>query len=130
VLLTVVAILQNGHTIRLTAIRGIHRVLGTFVGLGLFALVALWNPTGIVLAVLLAVLQFSVEIVVIRNYGLALVLITPFALTIAAQGHSEKFADVVRDRLVDTLLGAAIALVALLVALAIRRLRAAGMARM
>lgn len=124
VLLTVVAIPQNGHLIRLTALRGIHRVTGTILGVGLFALVALVNPTGLWLAGLLALLQFAVELIVSRNYGLALVLITPLALTIAAQGHSEKLVDVVKDRVLDTLLGGAIALLVLLLSLAIRRFRA------
>lgn len=123
VLLTVVAILQNGHHIRLTALRGIHRILGTILGVGLFAIVALLNPTGLWLAGLLAVLQFAVEMIVIRNYGLALVLITPLALTIAAQGHTEKLVDVVRDRVLDTLIGGAIALLVLLLSLTLRRIR-------
>ncbi len=88
VLMTVIAILQNGHRIRLTARRGIHRVGGTLVGVGLFALIAAWSPTGLWLAALLAALNFVAELVILRNYGLGLVLITPLALTIAAQGHS------------------------------------------
>ena len=121
VLLTVIAILQNGRRLRLTALRGIHRVLGTLVGLGLFALVILWGPKGLLLALLLAVLQFVVELVVIRNYGLALIFITPLALTIASQGDPGDVGTVVATRVFDTLLGAAIAMVVLLGALALRR---------
>jgi hypothetical protein len=121
VLLTVIAILQNGRRLRLTALRGIHRVLGTILGLGLFALVVVWNPQGLWLALLLAVLQFVVELVVIRNYGLALIFITPLALTIAAQGDPGDVGTVVATRVVDTLLGAAIAMLVLLGALLLRR---------
>ena len=121
VLLTVIAIMQNGRRLRLTALRGIHRVLGTLVGLGLFALVVVWDPQGLWLALLLAVLQFIVELVVIRNYGLALIFITPLALTIAAQGDPGDVGTVVATRVVDTLLGAGIALVVLLGALFLRR---------
>jgi hypothetical protein len=121
VLLTVIAILQNGRRLRLTALRGIHRVLGTLVGLGLFALVLLWGPKGLLLAMLLAMLQFVVELVVIRNYGLALIFITPLALTIAAQGDPGDVGTVVSTRVVDTLLGAAIAMLVLLGALLLRR---------
>ncbi|WP_213814096.1 FUSC family protein [Glaciihabitans sp. dw_435] len=123
VLVSVVAILQNGHTIRLTAMRGIHRVLGTLVGVGVFALVLLWNPTGILVALLIMALQFVTEIVVIRNYGLALIFITPLALTIAAQGRSEPVGSVVVDRVTDTLIGAGIALVVLLIAHGVQRRR-------
>jgi hypothetical protein len=121
VLLTVIAILQNGRYLRLTTLRGIHRVLGTFVGLGLFALVLLWDPHGLWLALLLAVLQFIVELVVIRNYGLALIFITPLALTIAAQGDPGDVGTVIATRVVDTVLGAGIAMVVLLGALLLRK---------
>jgi hypothetical protein len=123
VLMTVVAILQNDHRIRLTALRGIHRVGGTLVGVGLFALIAQWNPTGLWLALLLAVLIFIAQLVILRNYGLGLVLITPLALTIAAQGHSEPLPSVVGDRVLDTLLGGGIALVVLMLSIAFRRYR-------
>ena len=121
VLLTVIAILQNGRRLRLTALRGIHRVLGTLLGLGLFTLVMLWGPKGLWLALLLALLQFVVELVVIRNYGLALIFITPLALTIAAQGDPGDVGTVVATRVLDTLLGAGIAMVVLLGALVLRR---------
>jgi uncharacterized membrane protein YccC len=121
VVVAVVAILQNGHRLRLTFVRGVHRVLGTFVGLGLFALVQLAHPSGIGLALLLMALQFAVEMVVIRNYGLALVFITPLALTIAAQAGSADVAVIVGERLLDTLIGAGIATAVLVTALAFIR---------
>lgn len=124
VLLTVMAILQNGRRLRLTALRAIHRVLGTLVGLVLFALILQWNPKGLWLALVLAALMFTVELVVMRNYGLALVFITPLALTIAAQGDPGDVGTVTLTRVVDTLLGAAIALVVLLGALLLGKFRA------
>jgi hypothetical protein len=121
VLLTVIAILQNGRRLRLTALRGIHRVIGTLIGLGLFALIFHFDPQGLWLALVLAVLQFIVELVVIRNYGVALIFITPLALTIAASGDPGDVGTVTLTRVVDTLLGAAIALIVLLGALLLRR---------
>jgi hypothetical protein len=123
VLLTVVAILQNDHRIRLTALRGVHRVGGTLIGVGLFGLIALWSPSGIWLAVLLAALIFVAQLVIMRNYGLGLILLTPLALTIAAQGHSESLLSIVGDRVVDTILGGGIALVVLMFSIALRRVR-------
>jgi hypothetical protein len=119
VVVAVVAILQNGHRLRLTAVRGVHRVLGTVVGVGLFALLQFAQPTGAWLGLSLAALQYAVELVVIRNYGLALVFITPLALLISAQAGDAL--GVVVDRVADTLLGAAIAMVVLLVALLVQR---------
>jgi hypothetical protein len=121
VLMTVAAILQNSHRIRLTALRGIHRVSGTLVGVALFALIAVWNPTGLLLAVVVAVLIFVAELFILRNYGLGLVLITPLALTIAAQGRSEPLLGIVGDRVVDTLLGSGVALGVLMLSIALRR---------
>lgn len=123
VLLTVIAILQNGRRLRLTALRGIHRVLGTLVGLALFALIIRFDPRGLWLALLLAALQFVVELVVIRNYGLALLFITPLALIIAAQGDPGDVGTITVIRVEDTLLGAGIALVVLAGALVVRRIR-------
>ena len=127
VILTVVVILQNGHTVRLSALRGVHRVLGTFVGLALFALIALLAPEGLWLAVVLMALQFVVELVVIRNYGLALVFITPLALLISAQGG--HVGEIIADRVVDTVIGTAIAMLVLLGALALRGLRRRGLTK-
>jgi uncharacterized membrane protein YccC len=121
VLLTVIAILQNGRRLRLTALRGIHRVVGTLIGLALFALIFHFDPQGLWLALILASLQFVVELVVIRNYGLALIFITPLALTIASAGDPGDVDTVTATRVIDTLLGAAIALVVLLGALVLRR---------
>ena len=121
VVLTVVVILQNGHTVRLSALRGVHRVLGTLLGLGVFALIALIGPEGLVLAFALMALQFVVEMVIIRNYGLALIFITPLAMLISTQGG--HVAEIIADRVLDTLIGTAIALVVLFGALAWRRLR-------
>ena len=124
VVVAVVAILQNGHRLRLTFLRGVHRVVGTLAGLGLFALLQLGHPSGIWLALLLMALQFAVEMVVIRNYGLALVFITPLALTIAAQAGTADIGLIVGERLLDTLIGAAIATAVLIAALVLMRWRA------
>jgi hypothetical protein len=123
VVVAVVAILQNGHRLRLTGLRGVHRVLGTLVGLGLFALISLASPSGVWLGLLLMALQFVVEMVVIRNYGLALVFITPLALTIAAQAGTAAVDVIVSERFFDTLLGAAIATAVLAAALGLMRWR-------
>ncbi|MCU1425982.1 MAG: hypothetical protein JWM51_2273 [Microbacteriaceae bacterium] len=121
VLVTVMAILQNGHQIRVSALRGVHRLLGTLVGVGLYAALMLLHPQGLWLALMLALLQFSVEMVVVRNYGLALVLITPLALTISTQGHPSDLGGIITERVFDTLLGAGVAFVVLVAAYLVRK---------
>ena len=90
VLLAVVATLQAGRSRRLTAVRGVNRVLGTLVGVAAFALLALLAPQGLLLALVVGLLQLVTELVIVRHYGLALVFITPLALTIAEAGSGRS----------------------------------------
>lgn len=122
VMVAVVVILQNGHRVRLTALRAVHRVLGTLVGVGLFALILLGQPRGVVVGLIVMALQFVVEVIIIRNYGLALVFITPLALIIADQSASADIGETIAVRVLDTLLGAAIALVVLFGSFLARRM--------
>lgn len=87
--------------------RGLHRMLGTVVGAGLSIGLALLHPAGIWLALLLGLLQFSIELVVVRHYALALVFITPLVLLLtgAATGSIGAL-DVAGERIVDTIVGA------------------------
>jgi hypothetical protein len=89
--------------------RGLHRMLGTVVGAGLYLALALLHPSGLWLALLLGALQFTIELVVVRHYALALVFITPLVLLLtgAATGSMGSL-DVVGERIVDTLVGAAL----------------------
>jgi hypothetical protein len=106
-------VLQVRHSLRFTTTRGAHRVLGTVAGVAVFGLFALLGPSGLALAVLIAVLQAVVEIVIGRHYGLGLVFITPLSLLIATSSHASSTVSVVSDRVVDTLLGALLALIVL-----------------
>lgn len=89
--------------------RGMHRMLGTVVGSGVYALLALLHPAGLWLALLLGALQFTIELVVVRHYALALVFITPLVLLLtgAATGHISDMSVAV-ERVVDTLVGSAL----------------------
>lgn len=89
--------------------RGLHRMLGTLVGAGLYALLALLHPAGLWLALLLGILQFLIELVVVRHYALALVFITPLVLLLtgAATGEIGDM-SIALERIVDTIVGAAL----------------------
>ena len=115
------AILSVGHSLRAPVIRGVHRVLGTLVGCLAFLLLAVWSPAGVILGLVLGVMQLVIEIVVTRHYALALVLITPLALTIGTAAANIDPLDVVGERILDTLLGAAIAAVVLTASWLLRR---------
>ncbi|WP_235008261.1 FUSC family protein [Microbacterium timonense] len=89
--------------------RGVHRMIGTVLGAALYLLLAPLPIPALWLALLLGVLQFTIELVVVRNYALALVFITPLVLLLtgAATGAVDTVA-VATERVVDTLAGAAL----------------------
>lgn len=112
IVLTVVAVLQKSPEWQATRLRAVHRVLGTLFGIVLFAVLVALEPGTTLLIALLAALQFVTELVVARHYGLALMSITPMALLISAAAGSQPWRVLAVTRLVDTLIGAAVALTA------------------
>jgi Fusaric acid resistance protein-like len=113
VVVPAVAILQKSHSSHITSSRALHRVFGTAVGLGVFWLVHRLSPHGLWVVALIASCQWVVEVVVARNYALALVFVTPLALTISLAGNPTNPGLVMGARLIDTALGASVALAAL-----------------
>ena len=111
-----VLVLHQGADRVRTLRRGAERTVGTFLGLGLAGIILVVHPQGPWLALVLAVLLFSVEMLVQRNYTLAAVFITATALTIASGAHAVDVGDLLVDRGADTLIGCAVALVVYLVA--------------
>ena len=86
--------------------RGVERMSGTIVGLVLAGAILSAHPGGLLLAATLMLLQFVIEMTVIRNYALAVVFITAAALTIASGGHPmPHIAHVLWVRGEDTVIG-------------------------
>lgn len=104
-----VLVLHQGADLIRTMQRGGERLLGTWVGLGLAAVILWTHPHGLVIAAVLAVLNFTIEMLVVRHYALASVFITATALTIAAGGHPIDAGHVLLARGLDTLIGCAVA---------------------
>jgi len=124
VIVTVVAILQSGIHRRLTTVRAANRILGTVLGAGIFLAVVLLDLDGILLVLVLAALQFAVELVIVRHYGLALVFITPLALLVAVRHPGTSVGSIVTERIVDTAIGAGIAVAVLVAEFLVERRRA------
>jgi uncharacterized membrane protein YccC len=78
-----------------------------------FGLLEWAEPKDLLLLATLGLLQFAIEAVVARHYGLALTFITPAALTISAAGGTDLRLVQVGERVMDTVLGAAIAIAVL-----------------
>ena len=97
-----------------TLARAAQRLLGTWLGLLLAAAVLSAQPAGVWLGVVVAVLQCAVQLVMPRNYGFGVVLITPLALTIGSGGHPTDLTGFLLARGVDTAVGCAVGLLVFL----------------
>ena len=121
VVITTMAILQGALDRQFTLVRAIQRVLGTVLGIALFEVVLLAEPSGLGMVALIMGLQFGIEVVIRRNYVLGLLFITPLALTIATFGQQTNALLTITGRLQDTLLGAGVAMTVLAAVLIARR---------
>ncbi|KQZ75085.1 hypothetical protein ASD66_01535 [Nocardioides sp. Root151] len=89
-------------------VRGVQRVVGTGLGL-LTAGFLLWlDPGGLALILVVVVLQVGAELLVGRNYALALVVITPLALLMVHLAAPIPTRTLLFDRGVETVIGVAI----------------------
>ncbi|MFG1785261.1 FUSC family protein [Rhodococcus oryzae] len=113
VIAAVLVLHQGPDRIRGT-VRGVHRFVGTAAGLVLFAALYALTPTGAGLIVLLMVLQFLIELYIARNYGLAVIFITPLAMLIGGASHPDAdIGPMILNRFLETLLGVVVALAVL-----------------
>jgi uncharacterized membrane protein YgaE (UPF0421/DUF939 family) len=97
---------------RATLRRAGHRAAGTAAGIGVAGVVLAVAPGALALVVLVVVLQFVVELVVARNYTLAVVFITPLALLQGALATGQldgPVAGLLAGRLIETAVGCAAA---------------------
>jgi hypothetical protein len=92
-------------------VRGLHRVAGTLVGLGVTAALFALDATGAVLIGVIVLLQVLAELLVGRNYALALVVITPLALLMVHLVAPVPAGVLLLDRGVETLIGVAVGMV-------------------
>jgi hypothetical protein len=112
--------------------RGLHRIMGTFFGLVLVAVVLLpapWAPLqflpgaeAAVLALLVIIFQFTTELFTTRHYGLAMVSFTPVILLMTQLAAPADPYILITERGVETVLGAVIGI---LVIVLVRRRRTA-----
>jgi len=101
--------------------RGLHRIVGTFVGLVLVAVVLLpapWAPLQLfpgaeaaVLALLVITFQFTTELFMTRHYGLAMVSFTPVVLLMTQLAAPADPYVLITERGVETVVGAVIGIV-------------------
>ncbi|WP_327405858.1 FUSC family protein [Streptomyces sp. NBC_01288] len=99
--------------ITLTWGRGVQRVVGNLAGVLVFAAVAPLahaHPAALVLCCL--AFNFGAEALIGRNYWLGSVCVTPMALLITEFARAQQPGELIAERVVDTLVGALVGLVA------------------
>ncbi|MHA2789530.1 FUSC family protein [Corynebacterium sp. S7] len=75
-------------------VRGIHRLVGSLIGIGLFGVFQYFEVSGWSLLLALAICQFGAEIFVVKNYAITVIFTTPLALLMGSsltQPLSEVF---------------------------------------
>lgn len=115
-----------GHSTRYRVNRGLQPIIGTFLGLGVLAVVLWLDPPLWAVVVLIALLQLLAEMCIVRQYVLAQMAVTPVALlsTVLASTGAAAEAGVpglgvdrgalIYDRAVETVIGAVVGMVCVL----------------
>lgn len=107
------AVLQ-GRNLTHTTERNIHRVVGTFIGIGLTWILILLKLQPLVLVFVIALLQIIIELLIVRNYFFAVIFITPLTILLAESGLGSGASHnaLMWARLLDSFMGACIGLAA------------------
>lgn len=85
--LSAMLVLQWGPERRSGTIRGLHRVIGSVVGVGIFAVLHLLGVHDWTLLLALAACQFFAEVFVVKNYALTVMVSTSLALLMGGAIH-------------------------------------------
>ncbi len=101
------AAVMQGASLYHIAQRSLHRIMGTFVGLGFCWGLLNISDNVVMLCFFIIMLQLIVEILVVRNYAFAVIFITPLAIFLSEAAnpliHSPN--DLIKLRLMETLIG-------------------------
>ena len=103
-----------GHSTRHRVNRGLQRVLGTVVGLVLLAGIAALGPTPWIMVLLITACQFGAEMLVTRQYFLAMVCVTPLALLSTLLAARTDPGTLLHDRFIDTAIGSVVGVLVVL----------------
>ena len=112
-----------GHTTRHRVSRGLQRIVGTAIGLVLLAGILLLQPVPWQTVLVIAACQFGAEMFIARQYVLAQIFVTPLALVSTLLVVPSAPVILLRDRIFDTVIGAAVGIAVVLAPAAWRRLR-------
>ncbi|WP_226026229.1 FUSC family protein [Streptomyces hyderabadensis] len=104
------AAVLHSVNLRTTAQRALQRTIGTVLGVLLALAILAMHPTPVVLAAVVVLMEFLLEYIVVRNYGLGVVFITPIALLLSDLAEPAPAGELVSHRLLGSLLGIVVGL--------------------
>ncbi|WSX31929.1 FUSC family protein [Streptomyces sp. NBC_00984] len=104
------AAVLHSVNVRTAAQRAVQRTLGTMAGLVPALGVLAVHPDPLVLVLVIVLLEFLLEYVVARNYGLGVVFLTPLALLLTDLAAPSPAGTLVLDRVLGSVVGIVIAL--------------------
>ena len=99
-------------TFRGQVIRGLHRAIGTLIGIGFAAILLMVPLPSLAVLFLIAALLACTEMMVVRHYGIALIFITPLSLISVHLANPEPVPLLLQERLIETLIGVSIGMLA------------------
>ncbi len=97
-----------GHSTRHRISRGVQRIIGTALGLVLLAAILLLEPAPWQTVLVIAACQFGAEMFIARQYMLAQIFVTPLALISTLLVAPVPAGILLRDRFLETIIGAVV----------------------
>ena len=106
----------SGVSLRAVWTKQVHRIVGTMLGLLLAWVLLLLPHDPWLLAALMTVLTFIIEMAVVRHYGFAVIFITPLTIFLAEAASigtagGLTTAELIQARLFDIILGSVVGLI-------------------
>lgn len=98
---------MQGASIRHIWRRSIHRILGTLLGLALCWFILSWSNSVLMVCFSIISLQFIIEMLIVRNYTLAVLFITPMTILLAETANPANLSidQLIYTRFIDILIG-------------------------
>jgi hypothetical protein len=115
-----------GHSTRHRISRGVQRIIGTALGLVLLAAILLLEPAPWQTVLVIAACQFGAEMFIARQYMLAQIFVTPLALISTLLVAPMSAGTLLRDRFLETVIGAGVGVGVVLAPALWRRLSPGG----
>ena len=104
--ISLIAIIQ-GRNFEHVRQRNVQRILATFIGVGIAWGIFYLHPNKLMMILFIMFFQFLIEMLIVRNYGFAVIFMTPLTILLAetASIAPHDFQNFIHDRFIDTIIG-------------------------